>query len=173
MYCYSHSYCSTSLSQKVGPGPTVCFNGRCNACRTEKNNTILEGTLNPIKGAEMNNKEIVKKMYQAYVEKDRNTIEKLIADDFAFTSPYDNELNRTVYFERCWPNSSFTKDIKIVRLIESDDQVVITYEVETDEGRRFRNTEIIILKNGQAEKVEVYFGWDLPHKAKSGGFINT
>ena len=39
-------------------------------------------------------------------------------------------------------------------------------------GGRFRNTEIITLRNGKITEVEVYFGWSIPHEAKPGGFIN-
>jgi hypothetical protein len=38
---------------------------------------------------------------QAYVDKDRAAIEVLIADDFHFTSPIDNSLDRETYFELC------------------------------------------------------------------------
>jgi len=46
---------------------------------------------------------------KAYVTKDRSAIEPLIADDFHFTSPLDNRINRATYFERCWPNSERTE----------------------------------------------------------------
>jgi hypothetical protein len=44
--------------------------------------------------------------YRAYRDKDRETIEALIADDFHFTSPLDNRIDRSTYFARCWPNSA-------------------------------------------------------------------
>lgn len=47
-------------------------------------------------------------VYDAYVRKDRQAIESLIADDFHFTSPLDNRLDRRMYLERCWPNSETT-----------------------------------------------------------------
>jgi len=49
--------------------------------------------------------EVTRASYLAYVSKDRAAIEALIADDFHFTSPLDNRLDRATYFERCWPNS--------------------------------------------------------------------
>jgi hypothetical protein len=48
---------------------------------------------------------IARAAYEAYVDKDRAAIEALIADDFHFTSPLDNRLDRATYFARCWPNS--------------------------------------------------------------------
>ena len=42
---------------------------------------------------------------RAFAKKDRAAIEALIADDFHFTSPLDNRIDRRTYFDRCWPNS--------------------------------------------------------------------
>jgi hypothetical protein len=36
---------------------------------------------------------------------------------------------------------------------------------------RFRNTEIVTVRDGQIVEVEVYFGWSIPHKAELGGFV--
>jgi hypothetical protein len=48
---------------------------------------------------------IVRGAYQAYVDKYRAAIEAVIGDDFHFTSPRDNRINREVYFDKCWKNS--------------------------------------------------------------------
>ena len=48
---------------------------------------------------------VARAAYEAYVAKDRAAIERLIADDFHFTSPLDNGIDRATYFDRCWPNS--------------------------------------------------------------------
>ncbi|MDP8968173.1 MAG: hypothetical protein M3N04_06205, partial [Actinomycetota bacterium] len=42
--------------------------------------------------------------YEAYETGDRQALENVIADDFAFWSPQDDGIDRTTYFERCWPN---------------------------------------------------------------------
>ena len=48
-----------------------------------------------------------------------------------------------------------------MRLIESDDQVVVTYEGEKTDGKRFRNTEVLTFRGEEIVRAEVYFGWDL------------
>ena len=48
---------------------------------------------------------IARDCFEAYVRKDRETIEQLIDENFHFTSPLDNRIDRVTYFERCWPNS--------------------------------------------------------------------
>ena len=119
----------------------------------------------------MDNVAIAKACFQAYADKDRSTIERLIADDFAFTSPIDNRLDRATYFERCWPNSETSADFRYVHAVPFGDRVMVTYEAHGDDGHGFRNTEILTIRDGQIVEVEVYFGWNVPHEAPVGGFI--
>lgn len=114
---------------------------------------------------------VARSAYEAYVSKDRAAIEALIADDFHFTSPLDNRLDRTAYFARCWPNSKTTEGFDFIHLVPYGDQVFVTYEARGLGARRFRNTEIVTVRRGQIVEIEVYFGWDLPHKAALGGFV--
>ncbi len=107
---------------------------------------------------------------KAYVEKDRQALETLIADDFRFTSPIDNQIDRASYFRRCWPNSNSMTSATIVSAADLGDHAFIVYEVEAL-GKRFRNCERYSSRDGQITSVEVYFGWDLPHPASVGGFI--
>lgn len=110
---------------------------------------------------------------QAYVDKDRAAIESLIADEFHFTSPFDNALDRKAYFERCWPNSAMMKAFDIVHACSEDERAFVVYEARTTAGKRFRNTEMYTARDGKLVSVEVYFGWDLPHKAPPGGFVSA
>src|SRR3954465_10149764 len=48
--------------------------------------------------------QLARECMQAYVDKDRAAAEAIVADDFHFTSPMDNALDRKRYFELCWPN---------------------------------------------------------------------
>ncbi len=112
---------------------------------------------------------IARAAYDAYVTKDRAAIEALIDDDFHFTSPIDNRLNRATYFERCWPNSASTEGFDFIHLVPDGDRMFVTYEGRAN-GRRFRNTELLTIKNDRITSVEVYFGWSIPHTAQPGGF---
>ena len=118
------------------------------------------------------NMQIACASYQAYVDKDRAAIEALIADDFHFTSPLDNRLDRKTYFERCWPNSRTLSGFDFVHLAADGDCVFVTYEAETTTGRRFRNTEVLTIRDGRIVNVEVFFGWNVPHEARLGGFVD-
>jgi ketosteroid isomerase-like protein len=116
---------------------------------------------------------IARASYDAYVRKDRAAIEALIADDFHFTSPLDNRIDRTTYFARCWPNSETVAAFDYVRLLDNGDEVIVTYEGRSKDGHRFRNTEVLTIRDAKIVEVEVYFGWSIPHKAKEGGFVDT
>jgi ketosteroid isomerase-like protein len=115
---------------------------------------------------------IAKASYEAYARKDRAAIESLIAEDFHFTSPLDNRIDRKTYFKRCWPNSELISAFEFVHVVPNGDKVFVTYE-GLSAGKKFRNTEILTVRNGKIVEVEVYFGWSIPHEAPAGGFTNA
>ena len=92
---------------------------------------------------------------------DRSIVEETLSEDFTFYSPPDPGIDRATYFERCWPNSELLESFDFVRLIESGDEVVITYESTKTDGSRFRNTEVLTFDGDEISKAEVYFGWDV------------
>ena len=115
---------------------------------------------------------IARRTYQAYVDTDRAALEALIAEGFHFTSPLDNRIDRATYFARCWPNSRDISDFRFLHLVQDGDRVFVTYEGTGNAGRRFRNTEILTVRDCQLLEAEVYFGWSLPHQAPKGGFVD-
>ena len=119
----------------------------------------------------MTNLDIARQSLLAYANGDRAANEAVIADEFRFTSPLDNQLDRTTYFERCWPNNERIERFDFIRMIESGDEVVVTYEGTSTTGGVFRNTEVLTIRDGRIVEVEVYFGWNIPHDAPLGGFV--
>ena len=115
---------------------------------------------------------IARAAYEAYVTRDRSALEALLASDFHFTSPLDNRLDRETYFRRCWPNSKVIEGFDFVHLMTDGDRVFVTYEGRKTNGHRFRNTEILTIRDQHIVDVEVYLGWSVPHKAPHGGFVN-
>ncbi|GLS46655.1 nuclear transport factor 2 family protein [Methylobacterium brachythecii] len=115
---------------------------------------------------------VARRCYQAYVDGDRTAIEALIGEEFSFTSPVDNALDRKTYFERCWPNHRNLAGFRFVHLVADADRVFVTYEARTATGEAFRNTEILTIRDGRLVAAEVYFGWPMPHPAPSSGFID-
>jgi ketosteroid isomerase-like protein len=105
--------------------------------------------------------QLTRDIYGAYVSGDRAVVEHLLSKDFTFYSPADVGIDRTRYFERCWPNAETIADFRFTRLLEAGNEVVVTYESTKTDGSRFCNTEVLTFEGEQLRKVEVYFGWNL------------
>ena len=104
--------------------------------------------------------ETARALYTAFAAGDRATAERLLSDDFTFSSPLDVGLDRAGYFERCWPGAGGLA-FEFVRLTSVGDEVIVTYELTHRDGRRGRNTEILSFANDRIRGAEVYFGWNL------------
>jgi ketosteroid isomerase-like protein len=105
---------------------------------------------------------IARDYYAAFAAGDRSFFEEGLSDDFQFSAPPDPKLDRGGYFERCWPGAGRKQNFAFVRLIESGDEVVVTYETDISGGGRGRNTEILTFNDeDELSRVEVYFGWNL------------
>jgi len=115
---------------------------------------------------------VAKKYFQTYVDKDRSLIEQLIAEDFHFSSPLDNRIDRKTYFARCWPNSDNITAFRLVHITQSGDRVFVTYEGRNQSNQVFGNTEVLTVRDGRLVEIEVYFGWSVPHRAVPGGFVD-
>lgn len=107
---------------------------------------------------EPDNGMVVRAIFEAFRMKDRNAAEALLAEDFTFTSPYDDAIDKAAYFERCWPNSRVILKHVIERTFIEGDEAFVTYKAVTNDGREFRNTEFFTLAGGRIRSVDVYFG---------------
>lgn len=106
----------------------------------------------------MSRTDIIRELFAAYKTRDRGALEKLLAEDFRFTSPYDDRIDRATYFERCWPNSLLIRENVVERIFEQDDAAFATYRCIAADGKQFRNTEFFTFAGDTVRSVEVYFG---------------
>jgi hypothetical protein len=104
---------------------------------------------------------IARDLYRAFAAGDRDFVERALTEDFAFSSPLDVGLDRAGYFERCWPAAGQGQQFNFVRVVQSGDEVLVTYEMTRGDGGRGRNTEILTFRGQQISQAEVYFGWNL------------
>ncbi|MGA2009766.1 MAG: nuclear transport factor 2 family protein [Solirubrobacteraceae bacterium] len=105
--------------------------------------------------------QLARDLYLAFAGGNRELVERMLADEFTFSSPLDVELDRAEYFQRCWPGSGQGQQFEFVRLYEAGNEVIVTYEMTRADGDRGRNTEILTFNGDQITGAEVYFGWDL------------
>jgi SnoaL-like domain len=114
---------------------------------------------------------VARRAYAAFASMDRSVMEELIGDQFRFTSPLDNRIDRSTYFERCWPNSKAISAFDLVNLVQDGNRAFVTYEATSTNGQCFRNTEIRTVEDEKIIEAEVYVGWRLPHRAEEGGVV--
>jgi ketosteroid isomerase-like protein len=107
-----------------------------------------------------NKSEIIRALFAAYRANDRNAVENSFTADFTFTSPYDDEIDKATYFERCWPASvsGWLKAQTIERILVQDEQAFVTYQCITTDGKSFRNTEFFTFEGERIKRIDVYFG---------------
>jgi ketosteroid isomerase-like protein len=56
--------------------------------------------------------DLVRRSFAAYMSAARADIEAILHPDFTFTSPYDDHIERHVYFARCWPTPAASNTCK-------------------------------------------------------------
>jgi ketosteroid isomerase-like protein len=98
---------------------------------------------------------LIRKYYSSYESKNRKSLEDLLSDDFTFSSPLDDHISRTTYFQRCWPNSETVSVFHIEKLFEKGNEAFVRYECERIAGPEFRNTEYFKIEGDRIKKVVV------------------
>jgi ketosteroid isomerase-like protein len=106
-------------------------------------------------------KQLARESYRAFAAGDRGFFEEHLSEEFSFSSPPDPKLDRDGYFERCWPGAGRGQEFEFVRVLESGDEVIVTYETRRPDGGAGRNTEVLTFDGDKISRVEVYFGWEL------------
>jgi ketosteroid isomerase-like protein len=104
--------------------------------------------------------ETVRAIFDAYLYQDRDAADRLLADDFVFTSPQDNHIDKAAFFERCFPTADrFTTYDMIYIVPAGDDDVFAMYEYELKEsGERYRNVELLTVRDDRVVETQVFFG---------------
>jgi ketosteroid isomerase-like protein len=117
----------------------------------------------------MANTEVVRAAFDAYRAQDRDAIERLLADDYTFTSPQDDHIDRAAYLDRCFPTADRFVSQQILELVDTredgagnDDGVFLLYEYELTTGERYRNAEFSTIRDGQLVETQVFFGGVAP-----------
>ena len=100
----------------------------------------------------------VRALFEAFMSKDRKRADALLSEDFTFTSPYDDAIDKTAYFERCFPNSEHMRALDIERVAVDGDGAFAMYRATTTDGKEFRNTEFFELDGDRIRGVNVFFG---------------
>ncbi|MFH0297177.1 nuclear transport factor 2 family protein [Bradyrhizobium sp. 31Argb] len=101
---------------------------------------------------------IIRAIFAAYLENDRQRVEAAFTDDFHFTSPYDDNLDKPTYFARCWRDSDWIASHELERIFVEGDKAFVTYRCMARDGKNFRNTEFFAFDGDKVKRIDVYFG---------------
>jgi ketosteroid isomerase-like protein len=115
--------------------------------------------------AEANKADTIRRTFAAYLANDRQFVENAFSDDFRFTSPYDDALDKPAYFERCWKNSDWIERHELEKIFVEGDEAFVTYRCIAKDGRTFRNTEFFVFDGNKVKRIDVYFGAAYQHGA--------
>jgi ketosteroid isomerase-like protein len=102
--------------------------------------------------------EIIRALFAAYRSNDRNAVENAFTEDFRFTSPYDDEIDKENYFARCWRVSDWIERQELERIFVEGDGAFVTYQCVAKGGKSFRNTEFFSFEGERIRRTDVHFG---------------
>ena len=105
-----------------------------------------------------NKAEIIRAIFVAYLANDREGVEQAFAEDFRFNSPYDDNIDKPTYFERCWRGSDWIGRHEIERIMVEGPEAFVTYRCVAKDGKSFRNTEFFVFAGDKVRSIDVYFG---------------
>ena len=100
----------------------------------------------------------IRAIFAAYLSGGRKFVEEAFSDDFRFTSPYDDNIDKPTYFERCWKNSDWIERHELEKIFVDGDEAFVTYRCVAKGGRTFRNTEFFVFDGDKVKHIDVYFG---------------
>lgn len=107
----------------------------------------------------MTNTDVVRACFASYLAQDRDAAESLIADDFVFTSPQDDHIDRAAFFERCFPTAGRVRTQELLYVTPShSDDVFVMYEYVLLTGERHRNVEVLTVRDSKVVETQVFFG---------------
>lgn len=102
---------------------------------------------------------VVEAAFGYYRSQDRDAAFPLYADDFSFTSPRDDHIDRSAFFDRCFPTADRFKEQRLLHVTPASEELVLVhYEYELTTGGRYRNVEAITVRDGLIQDVQVFFG---------------
>ena len=100
----------------------------------------------------------VRGIFAAYLANDRAFVAEALSDDFRFTSPYDDNIDKPTYFERCWKGSDWIERHELERIFVEGDEAFAAYRCVAKGGKKFRNTEFFVFDGDKVKRIDVYFG---------------
>ena len=108
--------------------------------------------------AATNKADTIRAIFAAYLANDRKCVEDALSDDFRFTSPFDDGIDKPTYFERCWKSTDWVERHELEEIFVEGNEAFVTYRCVAKGGQSFRNTEFFVFDGDKVKRIDVYFG---------------
>lgn len=103
--------------------------------------------------------DVVEAAFRHYRSQNREAAFALYAEDFSFTSPRDDHIDKEAFFERCFPTADRFTEQRLLHVVPADEELVLVhYEYELTSGCWYRNVEAMTVRDGLIREVQVFFG---------------
>lgn len=102
--------------------------------------------------------DVVRAQMAAYRAQDAAAAERLLSDDFVFTSPQDDHIDKAAFMERCFPTADRFGRQETRQVVEIEPGLVMARYVADHDGEVFSNVELTTVREGRIAEVRVYFG---------------
>jgi ketosteroid isomerase-like protein len=99
----------------------------------------------------------IKDCFRAWHARDWDFVASNLADDFTFTSPYDDHLNRHEFKIKCWDAIKEIGEFEIVTIVEGDTEAFVRYKNSIN-GQKVQNAEHFVFEDDKVKAVTVFFG---------------
>lgn len=107
----------------------------------------------------MTKEEIIRAYYSGWEKKEWGAVHSVLADDFTFTSPNDDDhIDNRAFKTKCWPQADWIERFDLENVFARDNEVFVKYHCWTKNGRSFRNIEYFRFAGEKVEAIECYFG---------------
>lgn len=103
--------------------------------------------------------DLVRHYFDTWEAADRPALEALLAEDFTFTSPWDDHIDRARFFSHCFPHAGEFRFRFPLKIFTQGDEAVIVYETEGKAGGTFYNAELFRFEGGRIRSIDVFFGF--------------
>lgn len=111
-------------------------------------------------GLNSNSRDTIRKWYEGWEKKDWAPLDRLLSDDFTFTSAAgDDHISKSTFKSRCWESQiDFIERFDLRRVFGHGNEALVMYVCRTKNGKSFRNVEYLRLRDDKIEAIECYFG---------------
>jgi ketosteroid isomerase-like protein len=110
-------------------------------------------------GLSARNEALVRKYYAGWEKKDWLAFNRLLTDDFTFSSPLDAHISKSAFKKGCWDTQiALIGHFDLEHVVAAGNDAFVMYLCHTTSDKTFRNVEYFRLRGEQVEAVECYFG---------------